>query len=208
MAMTAVRTAFKDVTWELLEERFGIQEAPRRLLFEGVEAVSPSITLVENLRRGKRSRLINERDRTYRLVSPVLQELEVLRANQVVLLPEIAIEADGLGGNPDFIISGSTTHKILPILSIIEAKREDLEAGLPQCIAALHTAQRLNGGTPEPIYGCVTAGDDWRFVSLYGQRKRVVVDSELYYIADIATLLGVLCQIIDRAASPAAPLAP
>ncbi len=43
--------------------------------------------------------------------------------------------AQGLCGFCDFLVSRSPTMLTAPVLAVIEAKREDLMAGVAQCIA-------------------------------------------------------------------------
>ncbi len=55
--------------------------------------------------------------------------MEALRPGQISTLPEVRLEVkglEGLSGFPDFLISGSVVHKIVPIISIIEAKKDDI----------------------------------------------------------------------------------
>ena len=87
---------FGAMTWEILEEKYGIREAPRRTLVEAFTPVEPSAVLVEVLRRGHAARLVNERARIYRLVQPVLSELETLRPGKFDALPEVSLEVKGV----------------------------------------------------------------------------------------------------------------
>src|SRR5579872_981089 len=129
------KLGFRLMSLALLEEKYGIREQPRHPLFPDIAPVEPSATLTEILRRGRRSKLTNERARAYRLIDPVISELEVLRPDKISSVPEmhLTIEGmDGLCGNPDFIISGSVTSKLIPIIAVIEAKKDDVDAGIPQ----------------------------------------------------------------------------
>lgn len=113
------RLTFSSMTWELLEEKHGIQESQRMVLFSSVAPVEPSPILIGNMERGRHSRLVNERAKAYRLVDPVLAEIEALRRGRIASIPEPTIEVEGmegLCGVPDFIISGTTTSKVLPIV--------------------------------------------------------------------------------------------
>ncbi|MFO0761888.1 MAG: hypothetical protein U0359_35935, partial [Byssovorax sp.] len=125
---------------------------------------------------------------------------ENLRPGQISMVPEVRFDVkgmEGLCGTPDFIISGSTTHKLLPLMVIIEAKKEDVDAALPQCVAELYAAYLLNGGKPAQIYGCVTTGIAWQFLAFSGASMEARVDADLYQLADLPRLLGVLCHILD-----------
>ena len=200
MAQAPDKLTFSSMTWDILEERYGLRELPSQSLLSGAPPVPPSDVLQKNLRRARRSRLINERARAYRLIDPVISELEDLRAGKISSLPEMPMAApgvEGLCGTPDFIISGSTTHKFIPIISIVEAKKDDIDVGMPQCAAELYASYLLNGERPERLYGCVTTGRDWQFLCLHGPSKQVQADLTMYYIVELPKLLGVFCHIVD-----------
>jgi hypothetical protein len=86
---------------------------------------------------------------------------------------------------------------MLPIIAVVEAKKDDIDAGLPQCAAELYAAYLLNGGKLKQAYGCVTTGLDWRFLYLDGASKLVHVDLNTCLISEPARLLGILCHIVD-----------
>lgn len=48
--------------------------------------------------------------------------------------------AQGLCGFCDFLVSRSPTMLTAPVLAVVEAKREDLTAGVAQCIAEMYAA--------------------------------------------------------------------
>ena len=56
-----------------------------------------------------------------------------------------------------------------PVLMLVEAKNENIKAGLGQCAAEMIAAQILNvksGLESQAVYGCVTTGTDWKFLEL------------------------------------------
>ena len=185
------------MTWDLLEERFGLHELPVQGLLLDAQPVAPSDVLQTTLRRARRARLVNDRARGYRLIGPVLLELEELRS--ISVLPEVQMTAPdvGLCGTPDFLLSGSTTHKLIPLASIVVAKREDIDAGMPQCVAELYAAYLRHGHRPSRLYGCVTTGELWRFVCLLGETRGACQDKERYLVVETDKLLGAFCHIID-----------
>jgi hypothetical protein len=53
-----------------------------------------------------------------------------------------------------------------PIVSVAEAKNEDLEWGLAQCAAQVYAATLLNKQENKDLpilYGCTTTGEAWQF---------------------------------------------
>src|SRR5262249_56145391 len=90
-------------------------------------------------------------------------------------------------GECDFILSA--TEPVLPlqapIATVVEAKKNDIEGGLGQCIAQMVAADRFNrsaGRANLPVFGCVTTGEAWQFARLAGpesllQRRRSYIDT-------------------------------
>jgi len=195
----ADRLTFSGMSWDILEEKYGIRLRDA-VLFDGCPPVEPTPTLVENLRRGRHFRLVNERARAHRLVDPVLAELESLYDGKITTIPEMSLDVkdiDGLSGTPNFVISAGTMNKIVPIVAIVEAKKDDIDAGLPQCAAELYAAYLLDKGALERLYGCVTIGMEWKFLFFDGKDKQVVVDRDVYLINELSRLLGVFRRIVD-----------
>jgi|SRR5580704_4940665 hypothetical protein len=195
----ADKLTFSGMTWDILEEKYGIRLQDAEL-FEGCPPVEPTPALVEFLRRARHFRLVNERARAHRLVDPVLAELEMLYDGKITTIPEMSLDVkdvEGLSGYPDFVISAGSPNKIVPIIAVVEAKKDDIDTGLPQCAAELYAAYLLDQGVPARLYGCVTTGRDWQFLCLDGRDKQVVVDREIYLINEVARLLGVLRRMVD-----------
>jgi len=195
----ADKLTFSGMTWNILKERYGIRLCDA-FLFGDCAPLQPTPTLVETIRRALRFRLVNERARAHRLVDPVLAELEMLYEGKITTIPEMSLEVkdvEGLSGYPDFVISAGRADTILPILAILEAKKEDIDSGLPQCAAELYASYLLDQGVPKRLYGCVTVGTEWHFLYLDGEAKQVGLDREAHLITDLPRLLGIFRHIID-----------
>jgi hypothetical protein len=195
----ADKLAFSAMTWDILEEKYGIR-VQDSVLFEDCASLEPSPTLVDYLHRGRNLRLANERARAHRLVDPVLYEIELHYKGKITTIPEPYLEVkgvEGLSGNPDFVLSAGTTTKVVPIVTVVEAKKEDMDGGLPQCAAELYASYLLDKGVPSRLYGCVTIGTDWRFLSFDGDLKQVVLDPTTYLINQLPRLLGIFRYILD-----------
>ena len=85
-----------------------------------------------------------------------------------------------------------------PIISVVEAKKHDLEYGIIQCAAQMLGVQLYNKKYNKEIpiiFGCVTNADNWQFLKLEG--KTFTIDVNKYYIIDIEEVMGVLQNIID-----------
>jgi ABC-type uncharacterized transport system substrate-binding protein len=80
-------------------------------------------------------------------------------------------------------------------MMLVEAKKEDIIAGLGQCVAEMVAAQIFNereGNEISVIYGTVTSGTNWKFLKLKG--KVVEIDLVEYYLTDVNKILGILAS--------------
>ncbi len=76
-----------------------------------------------------------------------------------------------LSGEPDYLVSlwpEGVISKLVnqPLLTVMEAKKQDFEGGWAQCLAAMICCQKVNDTKPLTIYGIVTTGLTWRFGKL------------------------------------------
>ena len=87
------------------------------------------------------------------------------------------------------------------MITLVEAKRDNLTAGLGQCVAEMIAAQRFNterGNDIPCIYGALTSGIDWIFFKLEG--KKLQLDMAAYQIAECDKILGILaCMVVQKA---------
>ncbi|RKZ39250.1 MAG: hypothetical protein DRQ49_12070 [Gammaproteobacteria bacterium] len=105
----------------------------------------------------------------------------------------------GLTGNPDAIISHSDNQLYVtsPVVVLVEAKKSDIGSGYAQCIAEMEAARIFNekkGNDIPIIYGVVTDGAIWRFISL--QNNIAAIDSYLYHFGDGSQILGILKSFV------------
>lgn len=175
-------------------------------LFADVEALAPSEWLKETLRYSLKLALssANEKARSEFILAPILIELERRNENTLSIYSGKNLDVDaqsGLRGECDFILSKGNNPLTIqtPIISLVEAKKSDIDLGLGQCIAQMVGAQKFNqmeGNEIPIVYGCVTTGEDWQFLSLEG--SLVTVDSRRYYINELERVLGIFQSVVDR----------
>ncbi|MDZ8188143.1 MAG: hypothetical protein RMX96_25230 [Nostoc sp. ChiSLP02] len=145
-----------------------------------------------------------EKSRSEMIIAPILIAIRKYLNNQISLFSGIDFTVDapqGLNGNCDFIISRSPELLILnaPVVTIVEAKKENINAGLGQCVAEMLAAKLFNereGNNIKTIYGTVTTGTIWKFLKLIGQV--VEIDLGEHYISDIGKILGILSHILTE----------
>lgn len=85
------------------------------------------------------------------------------------------------------------------MVTIVEAKKENINAGLCQCVAEMLATKLFNereGNNIQTIYGTVTTGTNGKFLKLIGQV--VEIDLSEYYINDIGKIIGILSNILTE----------
>ena len=142
----------------------------------------------------------SEKARSELLIAPILTDLRRQLHNKVNLFSGVEFNVDnerGLNGVCDFIISCSPEilEITAPVVIIVEAKKENLNSGLGQCIASMYAAQIFNesqGSSIQSIFGAITIGTIWRFLKL--EQQVVSIDIGEYYLQNVDKVLGVLAS--------------
>lgn len=100
-------------------------------------------------------------------------------------------------GVADYLIAERKGYLENPFLCIIEAKRDDFEQGLAQCLVEMQACQWENQQDRPTrdceIFGIVTNGDSWQFYKL--TPKGEVYETPTYSIGDLELLLGRLHHV-------------
>lgn len=139
-----------------------------------------------------------EKSRSELIIAPILMEVRKLLDHRVSLFSGVDFTVDaerGLNGNCDFLISRSPELLIVkaPVIAIVEAKKENINLGLGQCIAEMLAAKIFNereGNEITTIYGAVTTGDRWKFLKLEGKAISVEIGETL--LSNLGKILGIL----------------
>lgn len=194
--------AYAQFTWQQLRQNFDIRDY-KRPLFDSVEPRSYGPLLQGMLRMSNKLPLMSEKARSELIVMPFLAELAEQNDGKFLIYSGIDLNVDtdaGLNGECDFILSKDADKYFLstPVFGMVEAKKQDIDLGIPQCVAQMLGALRFNeqqGNDLNTIYGCVTTGETWQFMRL--EDREVSIDTRRYYIDRPEIILGVLQQIID-----------
>lgn len=170
-------------------------------LFENVQTVEPSAWLVESLVRAEFTPATNEKTKAERIISPILLDVVAKYSKQLSFFSGESIDVDSsqdLAGECDFFFALQPPKPYIeaPIISLAEAKDEDMEWGLAQCAAQMYGAKLFNEieGKDIPfIYGCATTGTDWQFIRL--ENNMYYLDNKIY--TDLKEILGVWHYIVN-----------
>ncbi|NEO52808.1 MAG: hypothetical protein F6K54_06780 [Okeania sp. SIO3B5] len=147
--------------------------------------------------------IASEKARSEFIIAPVLAEVKKISNNQIGLFSGIEFNVNpelGLNGFCDFIISRSTLQTIIqaPIVTLVEAKNDNIKSGFGQCIAEMVAAQIFNqnkGNEVSKIYGAITTGTAWQFLELEAQT--IIIDLEEYSIKNLPKILGILTSFVS-----------
>ena len=194
--------SYSDFTLKDLQNKFGLKNRVTNL-FQKFEALEPSDWLKTTLFKTAQLPARSEKSKSETIVFPILLELRDRNKNFITIYSGENLSADeekGLKGECDFIITQDTgTFDInYPIIQLVEAKKNDIETGVPQCAAQMAGAkifnEKNNVNTPV-IYGCVTTGDEWLFLKLGDE---LLIDKRKYFLIELGELLAVFQNIIDE----------
>ena len=197
--------AYSDFTLRKVKDSFSLKLIETGSFLTGFAPVQPSDYLSQTLERNLSMAIAvgTEKARSELLISPMLVEVRERLQRQISVFSgtDFTVDASvGLNGICDFLISQSQEQLLIeaPAVMIVEAKKEDLNPGLGQCIAELVAAQRFNQAHARPIttvYGAVTTGSLWRFLRLSDQT--VEIDLADYAVPPVETVLGILLGIVS-----------
>lgn len=196
---------YTDFSLETVSSVLGVSPEPADL-FQGLAPVQPPAWLRDMLARGMRQVLLSEKARSEFIVVPVLLACQELAAGAVAIYSGQRLDVDperGLVGECDFILAAAPPVPALraPLVIIVEAKKNDVESGVWQCLAQMVGARLFNersGWVLPAVYGCVTNGEAWQFLSLVGPTAGI--DRRRYYIDNVGGVLAVFGAMLASAA--------
>jgi hypothetical protein len=196
--------AYSEFTLSRLREAFELTIEEPKHLFSHCQPIAPSehlcLTLDENLALA--IALNTEKARSELVITPVLLEVRRQMEFKIGFFSgtEFNIEpSQGLTGFCDYILTAmQDSYEVRsPVLTLVEAKNENIRAGLGQCGAEMVAAQQLNArsGLSQAVYGCVTTGSEWKFLKLVD--RTLEIDQREYFINEVPLILAVLRSAFD-----------
>lgn len=194
--------SYSDFTLEKVQKVFDLTISEDVDLFANIPELEPSALLTEFLQDNAQLALkINtEKARSEMIIAPILLDLRKQVGSKISLFSGVDFNVDierGLNGTCDYIISKSPEQLFLksPVIVLVEAKKENIGAGIGQCASEMLAAQVFNdreGNQIPVILGVVTSGNIWRFLEL--SEKHLKVDAIEYYLKDINKVLGIFAN--------------
>ncbi len=196
--------AYSEFTLSDVTKRFGLAREEAVDLFSATPEVAPSAWLSAILDETVSLALAihTEKARSELIVAPILVEARRRADRKIGLFSGVSFDVDpesGLNGVCDFILCRGPEQLVIeaPVLAVVEAKNDNVKAGLGQCIAEMVAAQRFNereGTGITVVHGAVTTGSNWRFLKLAG--NVVQIDKAEHYLDRVGKILGILGAIL------------
>ncbi|MBP0011411.1 MULTISPECIES: hypothetical protein [unclassified Roseofilum] len=201
--------SYREFTLAKVKQDFGLITFEQSDIFAESPELTASDLLIDILNYNQPIALgsNSEKARSELIISPILVDLRRQLKEKINLFSGVDFTVDdarGLNGICDFIITQSPELLIVttPVIIVVEAKKENINAGLGQCAAAMVAAQMFNA-THElsledsadyinTIYGAVTTGSIWQFLKL--DEKQLSIDLSEYYLKDVNKILGILAS--------------
>jgi len=196
--------AYSDFSLAKVSKTFELKISDKINMFSAISELESSSFLAETLLYSVPLAISSNTDkaRSEMIIAPILIELRKQLNSEISFFSGIDFTVDvekGLNGSCDFMISRSPELLVLtaPVMIIVEAKKENINGGLGQCVAEMLAARIFNereGNQIATIYGCVTSGTNWRFLKL--KEQVIEIDLTEYYLIDVNKILGILASAI------------
>jgi len=157
---------------------------------------SPSEFFRERLRRLQAHFDLRYCEKSKELLIDAFCEEAITDLDRLKIWKGVKLETDQITGNMDYLITERRDYVAAPFLCIVEAKKDDFEQGLAQCLVEMKACQAGNYDRPIEVLGIVTNGDGWRFYRL--ERSGDIYETGLYSNRTIEDLLGALHELFSR----------
>jgi hypothetical protein len=191
---------FKTIEQAVTALELTVEDIPH--LFGQIEPIEPSQRLKETLDEtlDLASSISTEKARSELIITPILLEVRRRFKNKIGYFSGNTFNVDeskSLTGACDFLLSASSNQSLVtaPVLTLVEAKDNDIRIGLGQCVAQMFAAQTFNnrsGSEKLSIYGAVSTGTNWKFLVL--EDNLVKIDLTEYFITQLDRILGILSE--------------
>lgn len=111
---------------------------------------------------------------------------------------EASLATDTLTGAVDYLVAPQGTVYQTPLLCVVEAKKDDFEHGLAQCLVEMYACLWYNQAEQisTDVYGIVTNAVLWRFYKL--TPEHFGFESPGYAETQVTTILGMLREIFGQ----------
>lgn len=201
--------SYSDFSLEDIKQRFNLHLDEKEDLFGSIAPIEISALLRDTLAESVPLALAisTEKARSELIIIPVLLEVRRQVKQPISLFSGVDFTVDeeqGLRGVCDYLLSRSPEQLTIeaPVVSVVEAKNENMKAGIGQCLAELVAVRLFNQrkGQEQPaVYGAVTTGNNWKFLRLAGDTANV--DLAEYHIKEVGRIVGIFVAMLQGTAA-------
>jgi hypothetical protein len=198
--------SYSQFTLEKVEKEFKLNLTEQLNMFANISEIEYSNLLKETLEYNipLALEIATEKARSEMIITPILIEIKKQCQSKISLFSGKEFNVDesrGLNGFCDFIISQSPSQFTIksPVAVLVEAKNDNLQLGLGQCIAEMIAAQIFNqnqGNEIDNIYGAVTTGTIWKFLQL-NQQDVKIDPNEYFLLNNIGKIIAILRSFLN-----------
>ena len=156
------------------------------------EPIEPSAFFHEELRRMDAFDVESSERGKEVLIDAILQEA-LSRRDTLKIWKEVSLKTEELSGRTEYLFAQRFRILKHPFVCLAEAKKDDFEKGLAQCLLGMKACQLLNAKAKMTIdmHGIVSNAAAWRFYKLTLCDE--VYESPLYsFQTQMPTLFGIL----------------
>jgi hypothetical protein len=160
--------------------------------------VAPSAFYHQRLQRLHARFNLTTSERAKELLIDAICEEALEESPKLKIWKAAAIQSEDLIGVADYVAAPDRDYLDTPLLCIVEAKKDDFEQGLAQCLVEMKACRESNAqaGAAIDVYGVVTNGAGWVFYQFTTDRR--VFESRLYALGEIEEILGCLRLIFRK----------
>jgi len=161
------------------------------------EPLEPSAFFQERLKRLEQTFNLQGYEESKKLLIDAICEEAIITSDHLRIWKGPQLEGDVTTGYVDYLVAERKRYLDPPLLCIIEAKKDDFEQGLAQCLVEMQACQWQNRQAKHDIdvFGIVTNGEGWQFYRLATTRE--VYETPLYSVGDMDLLLGRLRYVFE-----------
>jgi len=191
----AARKSFSQFDMKSAMQKIG-QERLRRWQME-LTPSPPSEPLLQHLERLKSFDLTSTERAKELLIDALCAEVAPHYPN-LKIWKSAPLETAEMIGAADYLVTPNRAYIDTPLLCAVEAKKDDFEKGLAQCLVEMHACAENNSaaGLTREVFGIVTNGQAWQFYHRHDDGT--IGESALFSLREMEDLLGALHLVFSR----------
>jgi len=159
--------------------------------------LEPSAFFQERLHRLEQSFDLEGYEESKKLLIDAICEEAIAATSYLKIWKGAQLEGDAAAGYVDYLVAERKRYLDVPLLCIIEAKKDDFEKGLAQCLVEMQACQWQNQQAEHTldVHGIVTNGRAWQFYRMIPDGT--VYETPVYSTGDMDLLLGRLRYVFQ-----------